>query len=94
MTIIKMQTVALAGMEAIPVDVEVQISSGLPKFIIVGLPDAIVSESKIRISRALSACLPAKAITINLSPADIKKEGSHYDLPIALCLLVALKILP
>lgn len=89
-----MQTVAFSGMEPMPIDVEVQISSGLPKFVIVGLPDAIVNESKIRISRALSAALPAKAITINLSPADIKKEGSHYDLPIAICLLVALKILP
>lgn len=92
--VVKMQTVSFAGMDPLKVEVEVQISSGLPKFVIVGLPDAIVNESKIRISRALSAALPAKAITINLAPADIKKEGSHYDLPIAICLLVALNILP
>lgn len=90
-----MQTAAFSGLEAICIEVEAEISNGLPRFVIVGLPDAVVSESRVRISRALSNYLPpTKVITVNLSPAHIKKEGSHYDLPIALCLLVALKILP
>src|SRR4029078_1636423 len=83
-------TVAYLGLEARAVEVQVQLSSGLPRFTIVGLPDNAVRESRERVRAALSSiglALPPKVITVNLSPADIPKEGSHYDLPIALCLL-------
>lgn len=86
-------TVAFLGLEARAVDVQVQISSGLPKFLIVGLPDKAVAESRERVHSALAAiglALPPKRITVNLSPADLPKEGSHYDLPIALGLLAAM----
>jgi magnesium chelatase family protein len=86
-------TVAYLGLEARGVEVQVQLSSGLPAFIIVGLPDKAVAESRERVRAALAAiglALPPKRITINLSPADLPKEGSHYDLPIALCLLAAI----
>ena len=85
-------TVAFAGIEARAVDVQVQISSGLPAFTIVGLPDKAVAESRERVRSALSAiglALPPKRITVNLAPADLPKEGSHYDLPIALGLMAA-----
>ena len=87
-------TVAFAGIDARPVDVQVQITSGLPSFTIVGLPDKAVAESRERVRAALSAigiALPPKRITVNLSPADLPKEGSHYDLPIALGLLAAME---
>ncbi len=90
-------TVAFQGIEAVAVDVEVQISSGLPAFTIVGLADKAVGESRERVRAALSAIglgLPPKRITVNLAPADLPKEGSHYDLPIALGLLVAMEVLP
>ncbi len=86
-------TVAYLGLEARAVEVQVQLSSGLPHFIIVGLPDKAVAESRERVRAALSAiglALPPKRITINLSPADLPKEGSHFDLPIALGLLAAI----
>jgi magnesium chelatase family protein len=86
-------TVAYLGLEARPVEVQVQLSSGLPRFTIVGLPDNAVRESRERVRAALAAiglALPPKIITVNLSPADLPKEGSHYDLPIALCLLAAI----
>ncbi|MEA3032600.1 MAG: magnesium chelatase family protein, partial [Sphingomonadales bacterium] len=86
-------TVAFLGLEARPVEVQVQISSGLPKFLVVGLPDKAVAESRERVHAALAAIglsLPPKRITVNLSPADLPKEGSHYDLPIALGLLAAM----
>ncbi|WP_417465683.1 YifB family Mg chelatase-like AAA ATPase [Kordiimonas sp.] len=91
------QTVAFEGIEARPVEVQVQISSGLPSFTIVGLPDKAVSEARERVRAALSAiglALPAERITVNLSPADLPKEGSHYDLPIALGILTAMNVLP
>lgn len=90
-------TVAFLGVEARPVDVQVHVAGGLPAFNIVGLPDKAVAESRERVRAALSAIglsLPAKRITINLSPADIPKEGSHYDLPIALGLLAAMDVVP
>ena len=90
-------TVAFNGIEAAPVDVQVLIASGMPAFSIVGLPDKAVAESRERIRAALQAvglALPAKRITVNLSPADLPKEGSHYDLPIALALLAAMGVLP
>lgn len=86
-------TVAYLGLEARAVEVQVQLSSGLPHFIIVGLADKAVAESRERVRAALAAiglALPPKRITVNLSPADLPKEGSHFDLPIALCLLAAI----
>jgi magnesium chelatase family protein len=86
-------TVAYLGLEARAVEVQVQLSSGVPKFTIVGLPDKAVAESRERVRAALASiglALPPKVITVNLSPADLPKEGSHYDLPIALCLLAAI----
>ncbi|PWG03356.1 magnesium chelatase subunit ChlI [Sphingosinicella humi] len=86
-------TVAFLGLEARAVEVQVQIASGLPKFVVVGLPDKAVAESRERVHAALAAIglsLTPKRITVNLSPADLPKEGSHYDLPIALGLLAAM----
>ena len=90
-------TVAFEGVEARPVEVQCAVTPGLPAFSIVGLPDKAVSEARDRVRAALSAlsiALPSKRLTINLSPADLPKEGSHFDLPIALALLAALGILP
>ena len=89
-------TVAFQGIEALDVDVQVSISSGLPSFTIVGLPDKAVGESRERVRSAIGAMglsLPPKRITINLAPADILKAGSHFDLPIALGLLVAMDVI-
>ncbi|MGZ3233933.1 MAG: YifB family Mg chelatase-like AAA ATPase [Croceibacterium sp.] len=88
-------TVAYLGLEARAVEVQCQIAPGLPKFNVVGLPDKAVGESRERVHAALAAmglALPPKRITINLSPADLPKEGSHYDLPIALALLAAMGV--
>ncbi len=88
----QVSTVAFEGIEAKPVDVQVQITPGLPAFTIVGLPDKAVGESRERVRGALAAiglALPPKRITVNLAPADLPKEGSHYDLPIALGLMAA-----
>src|SRR5688572_9260 len=88
-------TVAYLGLEARAVEVQVQLSSGLPRFAVVGLPDKAVAESRERVRAALAAiglALPPKVITVNLSPADLPKEGSHYDLPIALALLAAMGV--
>src|SRR6185437_13165267 len=93
----RVQTVAFSGIEVLPVDAQVTINSGLPAFSVVGLPDKAVAESRERVRAALHAlglALPPKRITVNLAPADLAKEGSHYDLPIALGLLVAMEILP
>ncbi len=90
-------TVSFQGVDVKPIDVEVQISSGVVAFNIVGLPDKAVAESKERVRGALHALglsLPAKRLTVNLAPADTPKEGSHYDLPIALGLLCAMDVLP
>ncbi|SFF83337.1 magnesium chelatase family protein [Novosphingobium sp. CF614] len=88
-------TVAYLGLEARTVEVQCQVAPGMPVFALVGLPDKAVGESRQRVSAALTAmglALPPKRITINLSPADLPKEGSHYDLPIALALLAAMGI--
>ena len=88
-------TVAYLGLEARSVEVQCQVAPGLPAFAVVGLPDKAVGESRQRVSAALTAmglALPPKRITVNLSPADLPKEGSHYDLPIALALLSAMGI--
>ncbi|MCB9992609.1 MAG: YifB family Mg chelatase-like AAA ATPase [Hyphomicrobiaceae bacterium] len=93
----RVQTVAFQGIEAVEVDVQVQVAPGMPHFNIVGLPDKAVAESRERVRAALLASglsLPPKRITINLAPADLPKEGSHYDLPIALGLMGAIGAVP
>jgi magnesium chelatase family protein len=93
----RVQTVAFHGIECLEVDAQVTIHGGLPVFTVVGLPDKAVAESRERVRAALHAlglALPPKRITVNLAPADLLKEGSHFDLPIALGLLVAMEILP
>ena len=90
-------TVAFQGVEAREVDVQCHLTSGLPAFNLVGLPDKAVAESKERVRSALAAiglALPPKRITVNLSPADLPKEGAHFDLPIALALLAAMEVIP
>ena len=89
-------TVSFTGIDAQLVEVQCALSAGVPAFAIVGLPDKAVSEARERIRAALShlaITLPAKRITVNLSPADLPKEGSHFDLPIALALLAAMDVL-
>ena len=86
----RVNTVTFNGLEVLDVDLQVQMTSGLPNFIIVGLPDKAIAESKERVRSALQSLglqLPAKRIVINLAPADLLKEGSHFDLPIALAVL-------
>lgn len=93
----RVKTVAFHGIEAVPVDVQVMIAPGKVNFSIVGLPDKAVAESRERVYAALHAsglALPPKRITVNLAPADLPKEGSHYDLPIALGLMAALAAIP
>ncbi len=93
----RVSTVAFEGIEVRPVDVQVQVAPGMPAFTIVGLPDKAVSEARERVRSALTAsglALPARRITINLAPADLPKEGSHYDLPIALGLMAAIGAIP
>ncbi len=88
----KVHSTGLFGMEAYPVEVETDISGGLPQFDIVGLPDKSVSESRNRVRSAVKNCgfdFPAGRITVNLAPADVRKEGSVYDLPMMLSLLSA-----
>lgn len=90
-------TVAFEGVDARMVEVQCATAPGLPGFSIVGLPDKAVSEARERIRAALASlqiALPSQKITVNLSPADLPKEGSHFDLPIALALLAAIDILP
>jgi magnesium chelatase family protein len=91
------QSFAFQGIETVPVEIQVQIAPGLPAFAIVGLPDKAVAESRERVRAALTALglsLPPKRILINLAPADLLKEGSHFDLPIALALLAAMEVIP
>ncbi|MDE0537204.1 MAG: YifB family Mg chelatase-like AAA ATPase, partial [Rhodospirillales bacterium] len=93
----RVNTVAFSGIDVLDVDVQVQIGGGMPAFSVVGLPDKAVAESRERVRAAISAIglsLPPKRITVNLSPADLAKEGSHFDLPIALGLLAAMGVLP
>ena len=90
-------TVAFRGIKVLDIDVQVQMAAGLPAFTIVGLPDNAVGESRERARGALGAiglALPPKRITVNLAPADLAKEGSHFDLPIALGLLAAMGVVP
>lgn len=90
-------TVAFQGIEAVPVDVQVMVAPGKMGMSIVGLPDKAVAESRERVQAALHASglsMPPKRVTINLAPADLPKEGSHYDLPIAVGLMAALGAIP
>lgn len=90
-------TVAFLGIEARIIEVQCSLAPGLPAFNIVGLPDKAVSEARERVRAALTSmalALPSKRITVNLSPADLPKEGSHFDLPIALSLLAAMEVIP
>ena len=91
------RSVALIGVDAVPVEVEVDVSPGLPAFTVVGLPDQAVSEARERVRAAIRNAglpFPAARITVNLAPADLRKEGPLYDLPIALGLLAAQEMLP
>ena len=93
----KVRTVAFHGVEVIEVETQVTIASGLPAFTVVGLPDKGVAELRERVRAALASLglgLPPRRITVNLAPADVLKEGSHFDLPIALALIAAMDALP
>ncbi|WP_417427262.1 YifB family Mg chelatase-like AAA ATPase [Hoeflea sp.] len=93
----RVSTVAFEGIDAVPVDVQVMVAPGKVGMHIVGLPDKAVAESRERVQAALHAsglALPAKKVTVNLAPADLPKEGSHFDLPIALGLMAALGAIP
>jgi magnesium chelatase family protein len=93
----RVRTVAFHGVEVIEVETQVTITPGMHAFTIVGLPDKAVAESRERVRSALSALglsLPYRRVTVNLAPADVAKEGSHFDLPIALGLLAAMEVLP
>ncbi len=90
-------TVAFLGINVLKIKIEVQITSGLPSFNIVGLGDKAITESRERVRAALHTLnlhLPPQRITVNLAPADVFKEGTHYDLPIAMALLASMKIIP
>jgi len=95
--ITKICSLTFSGVDITDVDVQVQISPGVPNFVIVGLADKTIAESKERVRAALSSiglALPAKRIVVNLAPADLVKEGSHFDLAIAAAILSAMKVLP
>ena len=97
MSLARVQSFAFSGIEAVPVEVQVQISSGVPAFLVVGLPDKAVGEARERVRAALTSmglALPPRRVLINLAPADLLKEGSHFDLPIALAVLAAMEVLP
>jgi magnesium chelatase family protein len=90
-------TFAFSGIDAVPVEVQVQLAPGVPGLVLVGLPDKAVGEAKERVRAAFAAMglsMPAKRVLINLKPADLPKEGSHFDLPLALALLAAMDVLP
>ena len=93
----RVATVAFQGIEAVPVSVQAQFVPGLVAFSVVGLPDKAVGESRERVRAAIASlglALPSRRIVVNLAPADLPKEGSHFDLPIALALLAAIDVLP
>src|SRR6266849_10354353 len=93
----RVRTVSFQGIDVLPVDVQVLVAPGNIAFAMVGLADKAVGESRERVRasfRALGLALPPQRITVNLAPADLAKEGSHFDLPIALGLLGAMGVLP
>lgn len=95
--VMRVATVAFEGIEARPVDVQVQVAAGSVAFVLVGLPDKAVAESRERVRAALTAsglAMPAKRVVVNLAPADLPKEGSHFDLPIALGIMAAIGAVP
>ena len=95
--IARISSFAFSGIDAVPVEVQVQIASGLPSFVVVGLPDKAVGEARERVRAALTSMglsLPPRRIIVNLAPADLTKEGSHFDLPIALAVLAGMDVLP
>jgi magnesium chelatase family protein len=97
MGVVRVRSFAFSGIQAVPVEVQAQAASGLPSFLVVGLPDKAVGEARERVRAALSAMglsLPPKRLLINLAPADQLKEGSHFDLPMALAVLGTMDILP
>jgi magnesium chelatase family protein len=97
MAIVRVRSFAFSGIEAVPVEVQAQLSNGIPNFLVVGLPDKAVAEARERVRAALSAMglsLPPKRVLINMAPADQLKEGSHFDLPMALAVLGTMDILP
>jgi magnesium chelatase family protein len=97
LTMARVHSIAFVGMETPEIEVQVQVAAGLPAFTLVGLPDKAVGESRERVRAALNAlglALPPRRVTVNLAPADLLKEGSHFDLPIALGLLIVMGVLP
>jgi magnesium chelatase family protein len=97
MSVVRVHSFAFSGIQAVPVEVQAQASAGLPAFLVVGLPDKAVGEARERVRAALAAmglALPPKRLLINLAPADLLKEGSHFDLPMALAVLGTMEILP
>src|ERR1043165_9578943 len=93
----RVRSVAFQGIDVLPVDVQVLVAPGNLAFAMVGLADKAVGESRERVRaalRALGLALPPQRISVNLSPADLTKEGSHYDLPIALGLHAAMGVVP
>ena len=93
----RVHSFAFAGIEPVPVEVQVQIAPGLPALLVVGLPDKAVAEARERVRAALATMglsLPPRRVLINLAPADLAKEGSHFDLPMALGVLAAMDVLP
>ncbi|TYO84816.1 magnesium chelatase family protein [Oceanicella actignis] len=90
-------SVAFVGIEARPIRVECMMTPGVPSFSVVGLPDKAVAESRERVRAALASLgvsIPPRKIVVNLSPADLPKKGAHYDLPIAICIMAGLGVLP
>ncbi|MFT8244536.1 YifB family Mg chelatase-like AAA ATPase [Roseomonas sp. BN140053] len=97
MTIARIATFALSGIEAVAMEVQIQVSAGLPSFSVVGMPSKAVFESRERVRAVLGSlglALPPKRVLVNLAPADLPKEGTQFDLPIALALLAAIGVLP
>jgi len=93
----QIHTIAFRGIETIDVTVQIHIANGLPAMALVGLADKAVAESRERVRAALSSiglALPPKRIAVNLAPAEVLKEGAHFDLPIALGLMVAMGVVP
>ena len=92
MAVCRARSLSLLGIDAVPVEVEVDVSAGLPGFSIVGLPDAAVQEARERVRVAISNSgfkFPTKKVIVNLAPANLRKEGAAFDLPIALAILAA-----
>src|SRR5215211_4116615 len=97
MAVCRAMSLSLLGIEAVAVEVEVDVSAGLPRFSIIGLPDAAVQEARERLRVAISNSgfrFPTKKVIVNLAPANLRKEGAAFDLPIALAILAASGALP